>query len=309
MAKFTATSNDTGQTLVKFVKKVYRNTNLSIIYKWFRKGKIKVNYKKQKDLKYIISENDFIEVFDSELPIDRNKFNLVDFSSLKILYEDENILVTDKEQGLEVHSPVKVSLDSMVRSYLISSNKFIPDNENSYVISHVHRIDKLTKGIVIYAKNKATHSSLIEAIKDKEKIKKYYLVWAENSLAPIGNIKGQLNYSDLDKRMFFSQDKKTKDRTKQVEQIHELISEKNNIYRVQILTGRKHQIRAVFSYFKCPIVNDNKYKAKKQYHGTFGLIASCIEFLNFDDHLSYLNGLIIQSNYNFNDKINNNIGG
>ncbi|AKU79353.1 pseudouridine synthase [Spiroplasma turonicum] len=299
MAKFNANINDANQTLLKFVKKVYKNTNLSIIYKWFRKGKIKVNDKKIKDLKYIVKENDIIDIYDKDKPIQRDSFIPIDYSSLNVLYEDENVLIVDKDQNIEIHSPVNICLDMLVKSYLFSKNNYIPDNENSYVVSHVHRIDKLTRGIVIYAKNKMAHTQLIESINDKSKIKKLYLVKTNTSNIPTGLLSGFLTYDNFNKRSFFSETNINPNKYKKVQQINQLINNEEFIYEVQILTGRKHQIRAIFSFYNSPIFNDLRYGARKQKEDFFGLIAYKVEFNNLQGNLKNLNGLIIESNFTF----------
>ncbi|AKX33770.1 ribosomal large subunit pseudouridine synthase C [Spiroplasma litorale] len=299
MKNFTINNNDANQTLIKFIKKMYKNTNLSIIQKWFRKGKIKVNSKRTKDPKYLLMLNDFIEVYDNENPVQRLIQQEVDFSNLKILYEDENIIVIDKDQGVEVHSPVAISLDSMVRSYLISKNDYDPELENSFVVSHVHRIDKLTKGIVIYAKNKSTLTYFVNNINNKNKIKKIYLAKTEQNNLPTGQIKGFIYYDNDNKKSFFNIKETKNFNNKTIEQFVENIDDSQNIYKIQIETGRKHQIRAFCEYYKSPVINDFKYGAKSQKDWGFGLISYEVSFNDFEEHLTYLNGITITSKLSF----------
>ncbi|WP_342258636.1 RluA family pseudouridine synthase [Spiroplasma endosymbiont of Dioctria linearis] len=289
--------NDVDQTVFNFIKKNFKSTNLSIIYKWFRKGKIKVNDIKIKDTKQKIKLNDEVKIYDSSETEKRDQFLEVDFSELEIVYEDENIVIVDKPANLEVHSPVNINLDQMVKSYLKNKNEYNPDLENSFVISHVHRIDKLTKGLVIYAKNKITLDILLNELNNKTKIKKLYLAKTENDNLQTGKISGYIKYDNDNQKAKFRIDKFNN--AKKVEQVNKLIDEKNNIYEVQILTGRKHQIRAVCNFYKSPICKDFRYGGKRSHLREIDLIAYKIVFNNFEGHLEYLNGNEYKSKYSF----------
>ncbi|AGR41817.1 pseudouridine synthase [Spiroplasma diminutum] len=289
--------NDVDQTIFNFIKKNYKSTNLSIIYKWFRKGKIKINDIRVKDLKIKIKLNDEVKVFDSSQTEKRDQFIEVDFSNLSIIYEDENILIVDKEPNLEVHSPVNINLDQIVKSYLKNKKEYNPEEENSFVISHVHRIDKLTKGLVIYAKNKITLDILLKELNNKSKITKLYLAKTENSNLQTGKISGYIKYDNDNQKAKFRVEKFNN--AKKVEQINRLIDETKNIYEIQIITGRKHQIRAVCNFYKAPICKDFRYGGERSSLREIDLIAYKLIFNDFEGYLSYLNGNEYKSNYNF----------
>ncbi|QHX36361.1 RluA family pseudouridine synthase [Spiroplasma sp. BIUS-1] len=289
--------NDVDQTVFNFIKKNFKSTNLSIIYKWFRKGKVKINDVRIKDTKVKIKLNDEIKVYDSSQAEKRDDFEEVDFSSLEIIYEDENILIVDKQPNLEVHSPVNINLDQIVKSYLKDKGEYNPESENSFVISHVHRIDKLTKGLVIYAKNKITLDSLLKELNNKSKIQKLYLAKTENNQLQTGKVTGYIKYDNDNQKARFRIEKFNN--TKKVEQINNLIDAEKNIYEIQIITGRKHQIRAVCDFFKSPICKDFRYGAKRSELREIDLIAYKLIFEGFEDHLAYLNGNEYKSKYNF----------
>ncbi|WP_339021094.1 RluA family pseudouridine synthase [Spiroplasma endosymbiont of Atherix ibis] len=292
-----ANQNDVDQTIFNFIKKNFKSTNLSIIYKWFRKGKIKINDVKVKDSKIKIKLDDEVKIYDSSQTKKRDQFIEVDFSNLEIIYEDENILIVDKQPNLEVHSPININLDQMVKSYLKSKGDYNPEQENSFVISHVHRIDKLTKGLVIYSKNKITLDTLLKELNNKNNITKLYLAKTENNNLQVGSIKGYIKYDNDNQKAKFRVEKFNN--AKKVEQINTLIDEQKNIYEIQILTGRKHQIRAVCNFYKSPICKDFRYGAKRSELKEIDLIAYKIIFKNFDGHLAYLNDNEYKSKYNF----------
>ncbi|QGS51566.1 pseudouridine synthase [Spiroplasma tabanidicola] len=279
--------NDENQTIFNFIKKNFKTTSLSVIYKWFRTNKIKLNEKRIKDQKRVLKLGDEIKVYDSASISKRNEEKLVDYSELKIIYEDENLLIVDKPSNLEMHSLINICLDQIVRSYLIDTNKYDVELENSFVISHVHRLDKLTKGLVIYAKNKKSLDILLQAIQDKDNIEKFYLAKLENNNIKTGLIEGFIDYnSDTQLANFSLKDNKF---FKSCSQEQNWFNKEENILEVKLLTGRKHQIRAICSYFKSPIVDDFRYGAKKSKNRSIDLIAYKLIFKNFSDELSYLN--------------------
>ncbi|AUM62362.1 pseudouridine synthase [Spiroplasma monobiae] len=289
--------NDVDQTIFNFIKKNFKSTNLSIIYKWFRKGKIKINDVRIKDTKVKIKLDDEITIYDSSQAEKRDQFVEVDFSDLEIVYEDENILIVDKQPNLEVHSPININLDQMVKSYLKNKGEYKPEEENSFVISHVHRIDKLTKGLVVYAKNKITLDILIKELNNKSKFVKLYLAKTENQNLQTGKVNGYIKYDNDNQKARFRIEKFNN--TKKVEQINTLIDPENNIYEIQILTGRKHQIRAVCDFYKAPICKDFRYGAKRSHLREIDLIAYKLVFNDFEEHLAYLNGTEYKSKYKF----------
>ncbi|AXK50785.1 pseudouridine synthase [Spiroplasma alleghenense] len=282
-------SNDTGQSLFKFIKKRYSDTPLSVIYKWFRTGKIKVNGKKIRDQKFLINLGDEIMVFDTNRTLVRDNFKEADFSDLEIVYEDNNILIVDKPHNLEIHSPINIALDDQVKSYLVSKGEYAPEEENSFVVSHVHRIDKLTRGLVIYAKNRQALESLSEAINDKNKIKKTY--WANlerkvnNNLEAVGWIKYD---SDLQKAIF--QEDEDEGYKKVQTSFYPFATENGNWVEIILQTGRKHQIRATLEYFDNPVVNDFRYGYQNRTgQKSIMLFAIEISFHNLNSPLEYLN--------------------
>ncbi|CEA11184.1 Ribosomal large subunit pseudouridine synthase C [Mycoplasma capricolum subsp. capripneumoniae] len=174
MTKFVVNKNDQNQTLFKFLKKTFKTTPISVIYKWIRNKSIKINSKRVNDKNYLLKINDIVEVYDSNKPIIRDQFNYISNVNLDIVYEDNNILIVNKPNNLEMHSTYNLCLDDMVKSYLVDKKEYDIYLENSFVISHVHRLDKLTSGLVIYAKNKISSTILTNAFKTKDQINKYY---------------------------------------------------------------------------------------------------------------------------------------
>ncbi|AVP49446.1 pseudouridine synthase [Williamsoniiplasma luminosum] len=298
MTKFEIQKNDQNQTIFKFLKKTFSSTPLSVIHKWFRKSDIKINGQKIKDPQIILKLNDLVEVYDSNKPIIRDNFKMVENLDLEIVYEDENILIINKEANVEMHSPINESLDDMVKTYCFNQGIYDPQKENSFVVSHVHRLDKLTSGLVIYAKNKMSLDILLKAFKDHELIDKYYLIkvrkqhWTGDFEA-----KGWIDYDPKMQKSFYSETEK--DFYKTAETRFRLIetNEDSLLIEGHLITGRKHQIRATLEYYNLPIINDFRYGGEKiNNEKMIYLRAYKIVFGKLPNELEYLSDKVIELN-------------
>ena len=104
-------------------------------------------------------------------------------TNINIIYEDQNILLVLKEHNQEIYNKNDPNcLDNQVQYYLYQQNseKYQQQSRNFFVPVALHRLDKLTKGLVIYPKNASTKKILYNSINDKSKIAKNYLAICEN---------------------------------------------------------------------------------------------------------------------------------
>ncbi|WP_434324732.1 pseudouridine synthase [Mycoplasma capricolum] len=295
MTKFVVNKNDQNQTLFKFLKKTFKTTPISVIYKWIRNKSIKINSKRVNDKNYLLKINDIVEVYDSNKPIIRDQFNYISNVNLDIVYEDNNILIVNKSNNLEMHSIYNLCLDDMVKSYLVDKKEYDIYLENSFVISHVHRLDKLTSGLVIYAKNKISSTILTNAFKTKDQINKYYyaLTSYDWNLNDFLQVNGYINYNSNTQKADFSLVEKNNYKYCQTE--FKLVNK--NLILVKLITGKKHQIRSVLSFYNNPILNDFRYNGKKENDQKMIYLAAFkIEFKSLKKPLDYLNNKVIIKN-------------
>ncbi|WP_434329409.1 RluA family pseudouridine synthase [Mycoplasma capricolum subsp. capricolum] len=295
MTKFVVNKNDQNQTLFKFLKKTFKTTPISVIYKWIRNKSIKINSKRVNDKNYLLKINDIVEVYDSNKPIIRDQFNYISNVNLDIVYEDNNILIVNKPNNLEMHSIYNLCLDDMVKSYLVDKKEYDIYLENSFVISHIHRLDKLTSGLVIYAKNKISSTILTNAFKTKDQINKYYyaLTSYDWNLNDFLQVNGYINYNSNTQKADFSLVEKNNYKYCQTE--FKLVNK--NLILVKLITGKKHQIRSVLSFYNNPILNDFRYNGKKENDQKMIYLAAFkIEFKSLKKPLDYLNNKVIIKN-------------
>lgn len=104
MKEFKINKNDSGQRVDKFIPKTVPKLPKSLLYKYIRLKRIKVN-KKRCEISQVLAENDMVEMYiNDEFFEDQKKYWILTInSSLNIIYEDENILIVNKPAGTDVH--------------------------------------------------------------------------------------------------------------------------------------------------------------------------------------------------------------
>ena len=289
-------NNEAGQRIDKYIRKYLNNAPLSYIYKLFRKRDIKVNGKRV-DINYIIQENDEIIVYINEETLKDFSFKKTianTTNTLDIIYEDKNILVINKDAGLIVHegenNTKENTLNNDILHYLKEKGEY--NESDLFTPCCVHRLDRNTSGIIIAAKTLQASKELLELFKNKDQLKKEYIALV------VGNCKDHetLNFPLLknEKDKFVKVDKRGLPATSIYNKL--ISNDKYSLIKVNILTGRTHQIRVHMSYINHPIVNDDKYgefKANKEFYTSFKykyqlLHSYKITFSNINGELSYL---------------------
>lgn len=301
MKTFLISKNDAGQRLDKFISKAVPSLPKSLMYKYIRTKRIKVNSKKG-DISTKLEQGDKIDMYINDeffAPANEHYDFLSASAKLDIVYEDENIMLLNKKVGLLSHPDEREYNDTLitrVKRYLYEKGEYNPKDENSFAPALVNRIDRNTGGIVIAAKNSESLRILNQKLKDRE-LEKYYLCVIHGYMSKkSGTLTGWLSKDESKNKVEVSADERPG--TKQIKTKYNVISEKDglSLVEVELLTGRTHQIRAHFASVGHPLLGDGKYGKnslnkplgyKKQFLYSYKLKFS---FTSDAGILEYLNG-------------------
>lgn len=302
MKKISVNKNDAGNRLDKFINKCFPNIPYSLLYKYIRKKRIKVNGKKE-EISYRLKENDILELYiNDELLEKSNKSS--DFKAasedIEILYEDDNIMIINKKAGLIVHPDDDIKVDCLVnriKNYLFKKGEFNPENENSFAPALVNRIDRNTSGIVIAAKNAESLRILNLKMKERELHKKYICILCGTLKKDSEILKAFLDKNSSENKVYISNKMKNKN-YKTILTKYSVIdkSKKFTLAEIELLTGRTHQIRAHMAYLGYPLLGDGKYGVNRiNREMGYKYQALCAYKLKFDfkdkdNLLGYLDG-------------------
>lgn len=297
--------NDAGQRLDKFLFKRFPTLPKSMAYMYIRKKCIKVNGKKP-DIEQKLKQGDVIRLYIKDeffnAPKSQPHYDFLKApKSLNIVYEDKNIIIIDKPQGLIVHPDSNYHFDSLVsrlKHYLYDKGEYDPQQEQSFAPALANRIDRNTGGLVIGAKNAEALRELNLKIKQRE-IQKLYLCIAHGRFkSKEGTLVSYLTKNENKNKVTLSD--KPSPGAKQAVTKYRVIKTTDrlkdaSLLEIELITGRTHQIRAQLAKIGHPLCGDIKYGKKEHQTSEFkyqALYAYALKFKETDREnlLSYLEG-------------------
>jgi len=203
-----------------------------------------------------------------------------------IIYEDDNLLIVNKPRGLLLQQDGDESHESL--------DKYVSDYLKITAMP-VHRLDKDTSGLCIFAKNKRTADEIGKIFNDHTQIEKHYLTLVNGIIEEDGVVDAPLRKSFERKKMIVAP---IKSGAKEAITKYHPVEHFDNysLLDISLLTGRTHQIRAHMSYIRHHVVGDIKYgdyKVNNEFKRLYGfenqfLHAYKIKFLDIKGPLNYL---------------------
>jgi len=269
MKELTIRQNDAGQRLDRFVGKAVPLLPESLLQKYIRLKRIKVNNKGAKrDTRLALGDTIQLYINDEffERPREENSYLKVGTPRLTVVYEDENILLADKKPGVLCHSAGVWDYNTLIaniQAYLAQKGEWRPREENAFTPALCNRIDRNTGGIVIAAKNAETLRIMNEKIRDRE-IEKYYLCAVHGRPKPAEGRLEDFLFKDAVKNQVYVKSKSEPGAKTAITEYKTLCSKGPlSLVECRLLTGRTHQIRAQMAHAGWPLLGDGKYGSER----------------------------------------------
>ena len=259
--------NDAGQRLDKFLSKAVKGLPASLMYKFIRTKKIKVN-RKRAEQNYILQEGDEIQLFIKDEFFDSpEKDTSIDTLSsirpkLSVVYEDKNIILLNKRPGVLVHEDTEGAdntLNMHLKAYLYQRGEYDPEDEQSFAPALCNRIDRNTGGIVIAAKTAEALRIMNQKIKDGQ-VSKFY-VCAVHGVPKVkqATLTAWLKKDSSNNMVTISDDKRPG--YKEIITKYRVLKTRGDraLLEIDLVTGRTHQIRAQMAHIGHPLLGEGKY--------------------------------------------------
>ncbi|MGI6094298.1 MAG: RluA family pseudouridine synthase [Lachnospiraceae bacterium] len=254
-------SNESGQRLDKFLSKYLKEAPKSFLYKMLRKKNITLNGKKAEG-REILQETDVIRLFLAEETIDKFSSHQIDRGSgkLQIIYEDEHILLVNKPAGMlsQKAQETDVSLVEHITGYLLDSGSLTEEKLRSFRPSVCNRLDRNTSGLVAAGKTLAGLQLLSQLFRERT-IEKYYLCLVSGVITGSSHLKGYLKKDEKSNKVEIRPHAFAGAALIETAYQPVIHNERVTLLKIELLTGKPHQIRSHLASIGHPVVGDTKY--------------------------------------------------
>lgn len=266
-------SMEANQRLDKYLHKLLKSAGTGFIYKMLRKKTITLNGKKAEG-NAMLKEGDIVKLYMLDETIEKFMDTTPEIkeyqkaykslkSLIKIVYEDENVLILNKPVGVLSQKAEKEdkSCNEWLIGYLLFTEQLAIKQLQTFKPSICNRLDRNTSGLLICGKTLLGTQKMNQLIKDRE-IKKFYRTFVKGDFKERVHVDGYLqkdyvaNKSTILREAVFGSDK--------IETVFTPLehSEEVSYLEVELITGKPHQIRAHVASLGHPVLGDYKYGDK-----------------------------------------------
>ena len=289
--------NEAGKRLDKVLKSYLSNAGTSFIYKMLRKKNIVLDDKKAdgreklskgQSIKMYFSEETFKKMT-GEDSLEKGLNNIentdalekmVDMLKSLIIYEDENLIIFSKPSGWLSQKARKddISVNEICISYLYKKGEITDESMRTFKPSICNRLDRNTSGIMVFGKTLIALQEMAKLFKTRD-LNKYYIAVVKGNLSVGGEYKAYLSKDNNGNQVKLINEYK-----KGYKEIRTSInpifsSEEYSFIKLELITGKTHQLRAHLAYLGHPIIGDPKYgdmKTNKKYKNEFKITSQLL---------------------------------
>lgn len=254
---FCVDGSDSGKRIDKWLAEQVQDLNRSSIQKLCQNGGVLCG-QKQVAKNYKLQGNETIRLL---LPKNKSLEILPQNIALDIVYEDEDLLIVNKQKGMVVHPAPGNDDGTLVNALLYHCGEHLSDVNGNIRPGILHRIDKDTSGLLIVAKNNFAHAILAEQIKAHSFTRIYNAVVYGGFPEEKGTIDLPIGRCSTDRKKMCVTNKNSKNAI-----THYRILQRFGTFthmELQLETGRTHQIRVHMAYKGHPVAGDPVYGPKK----------------------------------------------
>lgn len=242
-----------GKRLDKWLSEQCPEFTRNSIQKLIENGSVKANditpsknYKLKggESVRVLIPEPESLDVIPQDIPID-------------IVYEDEDLLIVNKPKGMVVHPAAGNPDGTLVNALLFHCKGRLSSINGVIRPGIVHRIDKLTSGLLIIAKNDNAHNKLAAQIKEHSFRREYQAICCGRFKDKLGTVDAPIGRSKYDRKKMCVTELNSKHAVTHFEVLDEF--GQYSLVRFRLETGRTHQIRVHCAYIGHPVLGDEVY--------------------------------------------------
>lgn len=256
--------NEAGQRLDKLLLKFLSEAPKSFVYKMLRKKNIKLNDQKANGSE-LLAVNDMVTLYLSDETISKFRKSSTPAQTLKtdwlnIVYQDHDIIILNKPVGMLSQKAVAgdISLNDYLLSYVVEQGILSAADLNMFKPSICNRLDRNTSGLLIAGISLKGLQQMAELLKNRT-LKKYYLCIVDGVLSQESLIEGYLAKDEKRNKVFLTRE--PGENRVPIKTRYMPLTSKNGftLLKVELITGKSHQIRAHLASIGHPIIGDYKY--------------------------------------------------